>query len=481
MSVSTIKIDSVYKPAEGDYLLLPFFDGNRPAFSPGLLPGDFPKVSAPEDAGGGKTVFVGQTGGKQMSAFAARLDKKYSTPPQEMKTAVASALEKAEQEKAKRVVVFLGLGHTEYALAAHEGAWLGSYRFDRYLSEKAKPLPVLIVVQDATSVRKKTAPNEVAFGYVNFARDLLNEPACEIHPESLAKIFAKTGREAGLKITVWDDKRLQKENCGGLLTVGKGAKSKPCLVIGEYHPRGATRHLALVGKGVTFDTGGYCLKPSDSQPLMERDMGGAAMMFAAACAIAKLKLPVKITVITPLAENDISANACHPNDILRTRSGLTVQVANTDAEGRLILADALALAAEKKPDWIVDAATLTGACVVALGEDIAGTFGTEPKLTRNILDAGRQAGEFFWELPLHLPYLEKLKSTIADTSNMGGKFGGSIIAALFLKKFVPEEQAWAHIDIAGPGIKQDALGHLGKGAKGFGVKTMIKLAEELAG
>jgi len=213
---------------------------------------------------------------------------------------------------------------------------------------------------------------------------------------------------------------------------------------------------------------------------MKYDMAGAALVWGAACAIARLRLPLRLTVIAPLVRNDLSGSAVHVQDILRLRNGRTVEVANTDAEGRLILADALAIAGERRPDWILDAATLTGACVVALGEDVAGLFARDEGLGARLRAAGDAAGERFWPLPLYRPYAAQLKATVADGKNIGSRWGGAITAALFLEPFVPEKTPWLHLDIAGPGIKEEPLGCLGKGAKGFGIRAVVGLAGDLA-
>lgn len=315
--------------------------------------------------------------------------------------------------------------------------------------------------------------------WVNRARDLLNEPPSIINPVTLAEQFVSMGKEAGLKVTVWDEKKIQKEGMNALLAVGKGSTYPPRLVIGEHRSRKSKAHLILVGKGVTFDTGGYCLKPADAQIGMKFDMGGAAACFCAACAISKAKIPLNLTVITPICENAISSTAYKTTDVIVTRAGKSVQVDNTDAEGRLILADALSLAAEKRPNWLIDVATLTGACVVALGEDIAGLMGQHKGLIDTIMAAGQYSGELFWELPLHMPYREQLKTEIADIKNIGKRWGGALTGAIFLKEFVPDEIPWVHADIAGPAVKEEPLGHLGKGAKGFGVKTLYFTAKRL--
>ena len=484
MAIPKFVLRPEYAPKDGDYLLLPYVDAKKACFSPSRLPKAVREAAqAPKEPGEARTVFSGPIGRASAQARTVRLDARDSCPAAEAKKMVAAALASAKKEAIQRVVVFIDAPHQELVLATQEGALLGGYVYDRYLSDKAKPVPVMLVSgpKGVPKLRRALADRATLHACVNLARDVLNGPPNIITPPRLAREFRTMGRASGLRVTVWDEKRLARERCGGVIGVGQGAKAKPRLVIGEYRPRRALKHIALVGKGVTFDSGGYCLKPSSSQVGMKYDMGGAAMMFAAACAIARLRLPIRVTVVTPLAENAISGEAYHTTSILTTRSGRTVEVHNTDAEGRLILSDALALAAERKPDWIVDAATLTGACVVALGEDITGVYGTDPTFTKCLIDAGAREGELFWEMPLHRPYAEQIKTTVADCKNTGGKWGGSITAALFLKQWVPDGVPWIHCDIAGPGCKEEPLGHLGKGAKGFGVKTVVALAHTLAG
>ena len=471
-----IEIKSSYKPLSGDTVLLLFVDKETPLFD-----GEFLGTNAPKEAGGKELVSFGDYNGvKNVAISSCRLDKEDSSVMLEVRIAVKEALGSLKNTGSKRLVVLLGVAPIEVVTAVQEGALLGSYSFDKYKKDSKKTTTSLYIqVNKLAAVKKELACTEKLYSWVNFARDILNEPANVIHPETLSKLFMQKGRTVGMKMTLWNETRLVKEQCGGVLAVGSGAKSRPCMVIGEYSPAKAKKHIVLVGKGVTFDTGGYCLKPGGSQIGMKMDMGGAAMMFSAACAIAQAKLPIKVTVITPIVENDISVSAFHTEDIIKMRNGVTVEVGNTDAEGRLILADALALASEKKADYVIDSATLTGACLVGLGEDIAGLYSNDSILSGLILEASEDTGEYMWEMPLHLPYAKQLSSDVADTSNMGGKYGGSITAALFLKKFVGKDVRWAHIDIAGPGIKTDAHEHLGKGAKGFGVKSIYSLAKAL--
>ena len=466
-----------YKPVSGDYILLLFADKSTALFDI-----EFTDIKAPNDAGGTQMISCGEYKGvKNVTISSARLDSNDSSVIRETRVVVKKTIDGLKNTASKRLVVLLGKAPVEIALAVQESVLLGMYSFDKYKMKKQKPnVSVLMQVNEVASVKKELNKAEKLFSWVNFARDILNEPANAIHPATLSALFMQKGKAAGMKMTLWNEARLKKESCGGVLGVGSGAGSRPCMVIGEYSPARAKKHVVLVGKGVTFDTGGYCLKPGSSQIGMKMDMGGAAMMFSAACAIAQAKLPIKITVITPLVENDISKTSFHTEDVLKMRNGMTVEVGNTDAEGRLILADALVLASEKKADYIIDAATLTGACLVGLGEDIAGMYSTDSILAGQILSAAEDAGEYMWELPLHMPYSKQLDSDIADTSNMGGKYGGSITAALFLKKFVKDDASWAHIDIAGPGIKTDEHEHLGKGAKGFGVKSIYGFAIALS-
>ncbi len=482
MAVCEFDVEQKYALSNGDLLVFPYLDEDTPLFSEKMVPAFVKGIDSPKEQGKAMTVSAGFYGKKRFVAKAIRLDDKHLTREQVFKRHLSSFVGICLDEKMSRICIFLSDSSVEMVAASMEAAILGGYRFDKYLENKPELPKVVAIVEKGLSKRaiKSLDEKRELFSWVNFSRDVLNEPPNEIHPESLSDIFRKTGKKAGLKITVWDEKRLEKEGCGGILAVGRGASSRPKLVIGEYKPRKPKAFVALVGKGVTMDTGGYCLKPAKSQTGMKYDMAGAAITFATACAIAKLKLPIRVVVITPLVENDISSTAFHTQDIITMRNGKTVQVDNTDAEGRLILADALTIASEMKPDCIVDAATLTGACVVALGEDIAGVFGPDSNFNANLIDAGHSADETLWEMPLFMPYMEQLKADIADIKNIGSRWGGAITAALFLKQFVEKDIKWAHIDVAGPCVKEEPLGFLGKGAKGFGVKTLFEFTRSFA-
>ena len=476
-------IDTTFTLANDDLLVLAFRTADQPCFESAQLPVALPACLAPRKAGAAETAFVGLVGRRRVIVRTVRLDGDNGSAALQLKRAVAAALAEAETRACRRVIVPLaGACAGEFAVPVQEAALLGGYAFDRYLKARKAPVAVCIVTPRAPAdLRGALERSRRVCACVNAARDLANEPPNVCKPASLVRELRAHGRRAGLAVTLWDEARLRRERCGGIVSVGQGSPSRPCLAIGRYAPAGARKHLCLVGKGVTFDSGGYCVKNADNQKGMKYDMTGAAVMWLAACAIAQLRLPIRVTVFAPLVENLISGEAYLMDAVLRMRNGTTVEIMNTDAEGRLILADALVLAGEQKPDWIVDAATLTGACMVALGQDIAGVLGTDAALTGQVIRAGALEDERFSELPLYAPYAEELKSTIADCKNGGGRYAGAIMGALFLKQFVPGAIPWAHLDIAGPGNKEEPLDHLGKGSKGFGVKTVVRLAEQLAG
>ncbi|MBN2716285.1 MAG: leucyl aminopeptidase family protein [Deltaproteobacteria bacterium] len=462
--------------SHGDFLVLPWLNSRTPVYDTSMLPESLRHLPVPSKEGSFEIVSVEKKGKRGAVVAIARLDKPGVPAFCQIKTMISKALGHCDAFGIQRVSTVIDRSHPELCLAACDGALTAGYVFDKYLSKKNPP----VSIQLHTGLPKKSFADTMAVAQcVNFARDTLNEPPVAIHPVTLAQAYFQTGKSYGLKMTVWDEKKLVRENCGGILAVGGGSASKPRLVMAQYSPAGAKTHLALVGKGVTFDSGGYSLKPSKSMTEMKFDMGGAAMMFGAICAVSALKLPVKVTAFLPLVHNAISEESYNVSDVVRTRSGQTVEVHNTDAEGRIILADALTLACEQKPDYLIDAATLTGAAVVALGEDVAAVYGDSKKFVANVLDASAAAGENMWHMPLVSAYDEQLSSIIADMKNIGGSWGGSITAALFLKRFVKNVTNWIHIDIAGPGCKIDPLYHLGKGAKGYGIATIVEFAKQL--
>ena len=247
-----------------------------------------------------------------------------------------------------------------------------------------------------------------------------------------------------------------------------------------YTPEAPIASVALVGKGITFDSGGLSIKPAEGMMTMKCDMGGAAAVIAAMCALPALGVDVKVTSYTPMTDNMLGGDAQRPGDVIRSRNGTTIEVLNTDAEGRLILADALALASEDQPDAIVDLATLTGACMIALGDRIAGVMGNDDDLVDQLCDAGDNSGERFWPLPLPPEYRKLIDSSVADVKNIGSRLGGALTAGLFLQEFVGEGIPWAHLDIAGPAFSDEVDAEIGKGGTGFGVRTLIEWLSNLS-
>jgi leucyl aminopeptidase len=388
-----------------------------------------------------------------------------------------------------KVALALPAGDAESIGALAEGAALGAYSFSTYrvASRDAKKQPVQSVAIITDSARDKAAKAamtraEVVSAAVALCRDFVNTPPADLYPESFAAAASTAAKAAGVKVEVLDDKALKKAGYGGIMGVGQGSVRLPRLVKLTWSPARAKAHLALVGKGITFDSGGLSLKPGPSMETMKSDMGGAAAVIAAITAIARLGLPVKVTAWAPMAENMPSGTAQRPSDVLHIYGGKTVEVLNTDAEGRLILADAIVRASEEKPDLLVDVATLTGAQMVALGSRTAAIMSSTDEVREQIFAVSKRAGEAFWPMPLPVELRASMDSEVADIANMGDRWGGMLVAGLFLKEFVPDGQAWAHLDIAGPAFNEGKPhGYTPKGGTGAAVRTFVSLAEELAG
>ena len=386
-----------------------------------------------------------------------------------------------------------GVSTEDVAAAAAEGGALASYRFDAFRSTDPPPaLGGLLLTGgggDPGAVAAGAERGSRVARAVALARDLVNEPAGSLSPQRFAEIVAdRFAASPTLSVDVWDEARIVDERLGGLLGVAAGSERPPRLVRVEYRPDdpyefdGRVPKLALVGKGITFDSGGLSLKPAAGMETMKTDMGGAAAVLAAVEAVAALGGRIPITVWAPMTENLPSGTATKPGDVLTTRCGKTIEVLNTDAEGRLILADGLTLAVEDGPDAVIDLATLTGAAVVALGKEIAGLLGNDDELVAAVQAAGDRSGEPSWPLPLYEDYSAHIESEVADMKNTGrpGQ-AGTISAALLLREFVADVP-WAHLDIAGPSRTDDARGYNTKGGSGFGVRTLVALAtsEEFA-
>ncbi|HEV3021439.1 MAG TPA: leucyl aminopeptidase, partial [Pirellulales bacterium] len=392
-----------------------------------------------------------------------------------LRTAAAAARQLAAKQRG-RVAFYLTSGENE-ALVANgiAGAFLGCQGQDLYRSEKKRhPFGELLWSGGSPD---SLSTGRIVGESVNLARRLVNQPPQELYPETFAALAAEVAEEAGLAIELWDHDRLEREKCGSLLAVAQGSARPPRLVILQH--RGGARDqapLAFVGKGVTFDSGGLSLKPNDSMKTMKCDMAGAATVLAAMAAIARLKLPVNVIGLMGLVENMPSGSAMKLGDVLRARNGKTIEVMNTDAEGRLVLADVLDVACDHEPSRIVDLATLTGACVVALGTDVAGAMTNDQPWCDAVLSAARECGEPLWQLPMFDEYREDIRSEVADMRNTGeGRWAGAIAGAKFLQEFVGEVP-WVHLDIAGPAFLEKAKPWLDGGGTGVFVRTLVELA-----
>lgn len=354
-----------------------------------------------------------------------------------------------------------------------EGLLLGSYRFDRYKEREERGLTLALSgVEEGVLERAQKVAQGVAW-----ARDLVNEPPNVLTPSALAEAALGLGAH-GVEVEVLDEEAIRALGMGAFLAVAQGSDQPPRFIRLRYRPEGARARLDLVGKGITFDSGGYSLKPTESMATMKGDMAGAAAVLGAFLAAAVLGLPVELRGYIAACENLVSGHAYKLGDILKTLSGKTVEVMNTDAEGRLTLADALAYAQKEGAERILELSTLTGAAVVALGEEVAALFATEEGFGQEVQEAARRAGEKVWPLPLEGSYREKLKSPVADLKNVGDRYGGAIVAALFLAEFV--KVPFVHLDIAGPAFARKAHALGPEGGTGFGVRTILALAEALA-
>ncbi len=374
------------------------------------------------------------------------------------------------------------------AEAMTEGLLLGGYKFKKYFTKKdsdAFPSAISLTAKDdkqMAALKKGFESGRVLAAATVVARDLGNEPSNELYPETFAKEAAALAKEHGIKCTIFDEKKIRKERMELLWAVGKGSAFPPRFIVLEYTPPKVERHLALVGKGMTFDSGGISIKPSGKMEDMKHDMCGAAAVLGATLAIAKLKLPVKVTCAIAMAENMPSGAAMNPGNIVKGRGGKTVEIANTDAEGRLILADALDWVQDLKPDYIIDAATLTGAVGVALGKICAGLMGNDDDLNLTICEASDLSGERVWELPIYSEYAEGMKSAYADMRNMGeAGQAGTIVGGMFLKNFIRDNVKWAHIDLASVAYDHGATSYSPrKGASGWGVRLLVDVARLMA-
>ncbi len=372
----------------------------------------------------------------------------------------------------------------ESVRAASQGLMMGAYRYTQYKSDKATATTIGSAVllgapKGARGLTSAIRAGKAIAESINFARDLVNAPPNDLNPVTLARAATRESKKLGLSCRIWNKARIEREGMNLLLAVNKGSAIEPRVIHVVYKPSRPKKKVVFVGKGLTFDAGGLCIKPAASMVDMKCDMAGSAATLGIVFAAARLKLPVEVHAVVGSTENMTGAKAYRPGDVYKSREGKTVEVINTDAEGRLVLADVLSWAVKKlKPDYMIDHATLTGACIVALGPYRAALYTDDDKLAAAYLDAAKGEGESFWRMPLDKELRSMLKSPIADLKHIGGRYGGSITAALFLKEFV-DETTWMHLDIAGPAFVDRAHGRLPKGGTGFGVATGVRFLEAL--
>ncbi|RFU22510.1 leucyl aminopeptidase [Geodermatophilus marinus] len=400
----------------------------------------------------------------------------------------AGAASRALSGRASVVTLLAAVGGTPDDLRLHavaEGSLLGAYEFTAYKSDLPanRPLPpreFTVVVPDAGDAKAALARSRAVAAAVGLVRDLVNAPPNDLYPAELAARGAAAGKKAGLSVEVLDEEALAEGGYGGILAVGGGSARKPRLLRMTYRGKRAQKKVALVGKGITFDSGGLSIKPALKMEDMKSDMAGAAAVIATVCLVAELGLPVEVTATVPIAENLPSGTAYRPADVVTFRNGKKAEITNTDAEGRVVLADAISRAAEDSPDCLLETATLTGAQLVALGSRTAGVMGSDD-LRDAVVAAGRRCGEAMWAMPMPAELRRGLDSPVADFVNANAdRMGGMLVGAHFLAEFVPAGLPWAHIDIAGPSYNTGSpWGYTPKGGTGVPVRTLLATIEGL--
>ena len=470
---------------ETDLLIAPVFEGPEPG--PGTKEASLlPTYEAAKLTGKkGQNLLVPRRGGEPFAAGAVLLvgvGPKDAFDVTAMRRALGTVAGTARRFGSVATTFALTAGSrlaADAVQAAGEGLGLGAYRFDRYRSAPSDGEELTSITMlgsprwDARAMRAAVTRADVIVDAVCWARDLVNTPAGDLPPAALADAAQTMADDVGLECRIWDEHELETGGFGGILGVGKGSVHPPRLIELSYRRAGRALPLALTGKGVTFDSGGLSIKPADGMETMKDDMGGAASILATMKAIARLKPKVNVIAAIPSSENMPSGSAQKPGDVIRHYGGTTSEVLNTDAEGRLILADALAFLAEKEPQLIVDTATLTGACMVALGTDITGAMGNDDGLARELMTAGSKVGEPVWQLPLHPDYRTLIDSNVADIKNVGKRYGGAITAAWFLAEFAGSTP-WVHLDIAGPAFNDRGTDLGPKGSTGVPVRTLVR-------
>jgi leucyl aminopeptidase len=439
-------------------------------------------------------LYPGKNEAKASRVLLAGVGKEEKLTLEQVRRASARIAKKAGALKAKSIALYLphlkGKTGAEVAAAVTEGFILGTYKFDKFfkLDEPKVELESVTILTDdndingssLTEVKKSIDTAQLIANATNFCRDMCNEPSNNKYPEIMGNWAKQVGKESGVKVTVLGPSELNKNRLIGTLTVNKGSEKQARFIVMEYSgsKKKADRPIVLVGKGITFDTGGISIKPAAGMGEMKSDMSGAAAVIATLKAVADLKLPINVVGLVASAENMPSGTAMRPGDIITYPNGLSVEIDNTDAEGRLVLADALIWAKKYNPSHVIDLATLTGACVVALGTVTTGMMGTDEDMKQRLKKSGDYTHERVCELPIYEEYEDLIKSDVADIKNVGGRWAGAITAALFLKRFT--DYPWIHLDIAGP-ARADAGGdYISRGGTGVGVRLLTRMLMEEA-
>jgi leucyl aminopeptidase len=410
------------------------------------------------------------------------LGKPEALSVRQVRAAIYTVGKIARKQRDERIAVMPGTSDVQRLRLAAVALAQADYKYDEYKTredEKRLTISATIVAPDGRELEDLAEEVVAISAGIRTVRDLGNAPSNIITPVRLAERAQQVARDVGVKCTVYERRDIEKMKMGGLLAVNRGSDEEPRFVVMEYAPRKAKKHVALVGKGITFDSGGISIKPAEKMEEMKFDMCGAAAVIGTMEAAARLELPVKITGAIPSTENLPGGSAYKPGEIITMMNGKTVEIVNTDAEGRMILGDALHWASNLKPDHLIDYATLTGACVVALGAEAAGLFSTDDELARKLIECGERAGERLWRLPAWDEYKDLIRSEWADMKNSGGRLGGAVTAAVFLKEFV-SCPSWAHLDIAGTAYTDAETPREQKGATGAGVRVTVEFLESLS-
>ncbi len=429
----------------------------------------------------GDTIYIPSHGKKLKvkNVILVGLGKKKKLDEDGIRKAISSSLKKAKEIRA-RDIFFEPLG--EGVLGGRctkvlaEGALLGDYEFRKYKKDNEK-----IDIESVSILADKSREGLLKLGKVlgevtNFTRDIVNEPGNAITPNELARIAKELSKEYGFECTVYGLEEIIKNKMNGILAVGQGSKNPPTFTHIAYRPEGAKSKVVIIGKGITFDSGGLNIKPERSMKTMKCDKSGACAVLGIMKAIGEIRPEVEVHGLIPSAENMPSGEAFRPDDIITFANGKSVEIHSTDAEGRLILADALIYGSRIRPDIMIDMATLTGACVVALGSYTTGLFSNDDNLARDLLNLSIKTGEKMWRLPLDEDLRDEIKGAYSDIKNVGSRYGGAITAGLFLKEFVGKDiRSWAHLDIAGPAFLEKPWKYYAKGATGVPVRTVVEL------